>query len=127
MNIGLAALTLRPACVLGFFFVRREENRFRLIVDYCHALKSIPLTSLAMSLLACTTGVVTLQTLFTGCASLGRFVIFSAARGSNKDLKVTEIDGTTVSPSQTLWPMCFSLPGGSRGASSLLSLRVGHG
>ena len=33
MKIGLTALTLRPACVLGVLFVKKKENRFRLIVD----------------------------------------------------------------------------------------------
>ena len=33
MKIGLTALTLRPACVLGVFFVKKKENRLRLIVD----------------------------------------------------------------------------------------------
>ena len=32
MKIGRTALTLRPACVLGFFFVQKE-NRLLLIVD----------------------------------------------------------------------------------------------
>ena len=32
MKIGLTALTLGPACVLGVFFVKKE-NRFRVIVD----------------------------------------------------------------------------------------------
>ena len=33
MNIGLTALTLRPSCVLGVFFVKKKENRLRLFVD----------------------------------------------------------------------------------------------
>ena len=33
MKIGLTALTLRPACVLDGFFVKKKENRLRLIVD----------------------------------------------------------------------------------------------
>ena len=33
MKIGLTALTLRPACVLGVFFVKKKENRLWLIVD----------------------------------------------------------------------------------------------
>ena len=33
MKIGLIALTLRPACMLGVFFVKKKEDRLRLIVD----------------------------------------------------------------------------------------------
>ena len=33
MKIGLTALTLRPACVLGVYFVKKKENRLRCIVD----------------------------------------------------------------------------------------------
>ena len=33
MSIGLTALTLRPAFVLGVFFVKKNGDRFRLIVD----------------------------------------------------------------------------------------------
>ena len=33
MKIGLTALTLRPACVLGVFHVKEKENRLRVIVD----------------------------------------------------------------------------------------------
>ena len=43
---------------------------------------------------------------------------------SNKYLKITEFEGTEVSPNQIL---CCSLPMGSRGAPILLSLQIGHG
>ena len=33
MKIGLTALTLRPACLIGVLFVKKKENRLRLIVD----------------------------------------------------------------------------------------------
>ena len=33
MKIGLSALILRPACVLGVFFVKKRGDRPRLIVD----------------------------------------------------------------------------------------------
>ena len=33
MEILLTALTLRPACVLGVFYVTEKENRLRLTVD----------------------------------------------------------------------------------------------
>ena len=130
METGLTALTLRPACVLGVFFVKKKENRLRLIVDShiesamfapcrlwscclqtdCRVLKSIPLVFPTENLLTKTTGVLMLPPVFTGCASLARFANLLLARVSNTYLKMTEIEGLKVSPNQTLWPMCCSLP-----------------
>ena len=33
MKIGLTTVTLRPACVLGVFFVKKKGDRLRLTVD----------------------------------------------------------------------------------------------
>ena len=84
----------RPACVLGVFFVKKE-NRLRLIVDClfpppsvscyletgCRVSKSTLLVLPTESLLDCTSGALTLSTAFTGCVSLERFAIFSVAEG----------------------------------------------
>ena len=130
MKIGLTALTLRPACVLGIFFVKKKENRLRLIVDCrkanalfgpppsvellsgdgCRVSKSTLLVLPTESLLACTAGALTLLTVSTGCVSLERFAIFCWPGVSNKYLKMTEIEGIKIEPHQTLLPMCCSLP-----------------
>ena len=123
MKIGLTALTLRAACVLGVFFVKKKESRLRLIVDcrkaklcsllrhllncclemYPRVLKSMPLVLSTRSLLACITGVPMLSTAFTGCVSLEKFAMFSGGeRVSNKYLKMTEIEEMKISPHQTL-------------------------
>ena len=97
MKIGNTALTLRPACVIGVFFMKKKENRLRGIVDcrkanalfapppsvelLCGVSKSTPLVLSTENLLHHTTGVVMLQTVFTGCVSLARFAIFLLARG----------------------------------------------
>ena len=51
MKIGLTALTLRPACVLGVFFVKNKENRFRLIVD-CRKANALFAPPLSVELLS---------------------------------------------------------------------------
>ena len=33
MKIGLTALTLQPACVVGVLFVKKKGNRLRLVID----------------------------------------------------------------------------------------------
>ena len=76
-------------------------------------LKSDPLVLPTENLLAQATGVLTLQSTLTGCVSLwGDSPFFCWPVVSYKYLKTTETEGTKVSPNQTLWPMCCSLPMG---------------
>ena len=90
MKIGLTALTLRPACVVGVFLVRRRKfavgamsiavhRPWRCCPEMeCLALKSIPMAWPVENLLEYTTGVLTLQT----CFHLWRnSPIFSADQG----------------------------------------------
>ena len=51
MKIGLTALTLRPACVLGVFHVKETENRLSLTVD-CHKASALFAPPPSMELLS---------------------------------------------------------------------------
>ena len=98
MKIGLTALTLRPACVLGVFFVKEKGDRLRLIAD-CRKANALfappPLVDLLSGdglarIEVDTAGLVPGEPpgLHYGCAdvadwffvSLGRFAIFLLAR-----------------------------------------------
>ena len=108
MKIGLTALTLPPACVLGVFFVK---NRLRLIVD-CRKANALFAPPPPVELLSgdgfsrieadtsglvhgespgCVKGVPMLLTASTGCVSLERFAIFLLARGVEQ---VSQEDGS---------------------------------
>ena len=133
MKIGLTALALRPGCVLHVFFVQKKGDRLRAIVDCCKANvlfeppPSVELpTGDGLSRIEVDTSGLTCGEslgLHHGCADVADFFFRLRLSGdirryfgwpgrSNKYLKVTEVEGAKVSPSQTLWPMCCSLPMG---------------
>ena len=123
---GDGSHTLRPACVLGVFFVKKE-NRLRLIVD-CRKASALLAPPPSVDLLSRdglsrievdSTGLAHGESpgLHYGCADVAdcfhrmRLSTFSAGQGvSNKCLKMTEIEGMEVSPNQSLWPMCCEPP-----------------
>ena len=133
MMIGLIVLTLRPACVLGVFFVKEKENRLRLIVD-CRKANALFAPPLSVELLS-GDGLWRIEVDSSGlahgeppgphygCADVAgcfqRMHLSGESRQSfcwpgvsNKFLKMTEIEGTKVSPNQTLWTKCCSVPVG---------------
>ena len=132
MKIGLTALALRPGCVLHVFFVQKKGDRLRAIVDWRKANvlfappPSVELpTGDGLSRIEDTSGLTCSESLglHNGCADVADCFYRMRLSGdirryfgwpgrSNKYLKVTEVEGAKVSPSQTLWPMCCSLPMG---------------
>ena len=131
MKIGLTALTLRPACVLGVFFVKKRENRPRLIVD-CRKANALFAPPLPVELLS-GDGLSRIEVdisvfargehpgVHYGCADVADCFHRTRLSGdirhffwwpgmSNRYLKLTEVEGRKVSRDQTLWPMCCSLP-----------------
>ena len=107
-KIGLTAFTLRPACVLGVFFVKMKENRRKANVLFalhclwsccpetgCRVSKSTPLVLSTESLLGCTTGALTL---LPWDPSSWRDSPLVLAIGVDKYLKMTAADGFFLEP-----------------------------
>ena len=128
MKIGLTALTLRPACVLGVFFVKKKENRYRLI-DNCRkenalfapppfvellsgdGLSRIEFDSSSFAterLLACSTGCSDVADCFHRMRVSGEIrYVFCWPGVWNKHLKMAEIGGIKLSPNPN--PLAYEL------------------
>ena len=125
-RLGLTALTLRPACVLRRLLVKKKEDRRvnalfappppvgllsgdgpSRLEDDASGLVNGEVSWPAPRVCRC-------RRLFTGCVSLSGEIrhFFFWPVVSKKYVKMTEIEGTKISSSQTLWPMCWSLPVG---------------